>query len=333
MDFHSLQFFHFLRPYAFYELLLLLPIIYYWWQAGAKVDQSQKVCDSHLLSHLLVGQSAKTKLPLWCFTLAYLISVFALAGPTWEKQPQPLLQKEQAVVILLDTSISMLADDIKPSRIQRAKYKVLDILKSLKEGQVALIAYTEEPFVVSPLTQDAKTIANLVPAITPEIMPVFGSDLNKALNMGADLISQAGLQNGSIIIVTDSTPQSGDFMTAKKLKEVGIDLSVLAVGTEKGGHIPLSQGGYLKDNSGNIEISKLDPGALKTLAKSGGGAFTKLTPDNKDVSILTEQVTKQDEHFFQDEKEEITGELWQDNGHWLLLLVLPFLLLSFRRTN
>ena len=325
--------FHFIRPYAFYALIPLIPILFMWWRASQSGDQWQKVCDAHLLSHLLVGKGTKSKFSLLVFTIAWLIATIALAGPTWKKEPQPILRKEQAAVILLDVSVSMLAGDIKPSRIERAKFKVLDLLKNTNEGQVALIAYTDEPFVVSPLTQDAKTVASLVPVITPEIMPVFGSDLNKALKMAGDLLTQAGLQNGSIIVVTDSKPKSASFSTVKKLKTEGFDTSVLAVGTEQGGPIPLSQGGFLKNKKGDIRISKLEPKALKDLAKAGGGVFTTLTANNQDVNKLVKQVSRQDQRFLDEEESEMKSDLWQDNGHWFLLLILPVILFGFRRAR
>lgn len=324
---------HFIRPYAFYALIPLLPLLWFWWRAHRKGDNWQGVCDPHLLKYLLVGQSTRKNLSSWLFAIAWTISVIALSGPAWDKQPQPVFRAEKAVVILLDVGVSMLANDVTPSRMQRAKFKILDILNQLKEGQVALIAYTSEPFLVSPLTQDAKTIAGLVPVLSPEMMPVLGSDLTKALKLAGELLQQASLQNGNILIVTDSAPDLAAQQEAEKLQTQGFDSSVLAVGTEQGGPIPLPQGGFLTHADGAIQLSKLSPEPMQQLAKIGGGRFLELTADNQDVDSFLQQMRRQDDHFMHSEETDLKGDLWQDNGQWLLILILPILLLCFRRST
>ncbi|MDE5020693.1 VWA domain-containing protein, partial [Francisella tularensis subsp. holarctica] len=96
--------------------------------------------------------------------------------------------------------------DVSPSRLERAKYKIFDILRRIKEGHVGMIVFSSEPFVVSPLTSDANTIENIVTVINSDIVPVQGHNIYKALKKSEQLIEQAGVQQGQIILITDSSP-------------------------------------------------------------------------------------------------------------------------------
>ena len=260
-----------------------------------------------------------------CFTGTLLL--LALAGPVWEKAPQPLLQKSQARVLVLDLSYSMLATDIKPTRIDRARFKLEDLLKRFVEGETALIAYAGEAFVISPLTHDPATIAALLPGLKPNIMPVPGSRADLGFRLAADLLSRSKGGTGHIIWVTDGI-EGQDYSALENT--IGRNrLSILAVGTESGSPVALSGGGFLKDKNGAIVIPKLNSQPLEKLANKKQGSFTVLSFDDRDVERIIEAETAVTD-FVEDEQRR-TADKWNEEGPWLLLLALPLAAVLFRR--
>ena len=127
----------------------------------------QSVCDAELLPHVLIDRPLQhQRWPLLLYGLSGLLVIVALAGPTWERLPVPVFRNDSALVIALDLSRSMDATDIKPSRLERARFKIIDILRRRKDGQTALIVYAGDAFVVTPLTDDTETIRSQLPALT-----------------------------------------------------------------------------------------------------------------------------------------------------------------------
>jgi Ca-activated chloride channel family protein len=257
--------------------------------------------------------------------------IFALAGPTWERLPSPVFRNDAALVIALDLSLSMDASDITPSRLSRARYKVTDILKQRKDGQTALIVYAGDVFTVTPLTEDNETIASQISALTTEIMPSQGSDTLLAIEKATELLKQSGLQTGDILLVTDEIDFDRTTDAIESLK--GYRLSILGIGTEDGAPIKDSQGGFVKDNSGNIVVAKLNSRELSQLASIGNGLYLKISSDDSDIKTLLDHfnhaVESQSEEG--DENNNLFLDQWSEKGPWLLLLALPLAAFSFRK--
>jgi Ca-activated chloride channel family protein len=268
---------------------------------------------------------------VWLLAIAWLLTTLALASPTWSKLEQPLYRSEDALVIVLDLSRSMDAGDIKPSRLNLTKYKLIDLLKKQHEGKTALIVYAAEPYVVSPLTDDADTIIAQVPALETALIPKQGSRADFALEKASELMQQAGAPQGRILLITDGIENSSQVIdVVQDLKHRGIITSVLAVGTPDGAPIPLTEGGFLKDNSGAIVIPQLDVSSLQQLANNGGGIYQTLLSDKRDIQRLSSYFTGQGKLSDSKEKKQ-TSEAWKEQGPWLVLLILPLAALAFRR--
>ena len=265
--------FHWLRPEWLWALLPLIFIAWRLLQQTGRASAWEKQCDPHLLAALLIRRAPHHRLPLTLLMIGWTLAALALAGPTWQKLPQPVYKTQAAHVIVLDLSPSMDATDLRPSRIARARFKVLDLLARYREGQTALVVFAGESFVVSPLTDDTKTIAALVPTLSPELMPAPGDHAHTALRMADELLSQAGIQDqGEIVLVTDGYDDPAATLEAvKTLSAHGRHISVLGVGTAEGAPIPLADGGFLKDATGAIVVPQLDPATLSELAHQGGG--------------------------------------------------------------
>ncbi len=317
---------HFIRPW--WLLLLPLAVILPWlWRRTRRPSGDwTRACDPHLLRWLSVSQADGRSRGggRWLAGTAVLISILALAGPSWQKLPGSSFSARDARMIVLDLSRSMLAQDLRPNRLTRARFRLADQLEMTQEGQVGLVSYAGDAYIVSPLTSDMNTIANLLPALQPDIIPVAGSRADRALEMAASLLGRAGLSHGEILLVTDSA-DSADAARARDLKNDGIITSVLAVGTVEGSPIP-SGGGFVSDRSGNVVIARLDRASLQAVAEAGGGRYMELGPGATETSLWLEQ----DGSEFA-RREDALGERWQDAGPWFVLLLLPLALLGFRR--
>jgi len=331
---HLFQLFHFIRPYW---LLALIPVLILLWFLYKNLNHGnnwRQAVDKHLLPHLLiknhgVASSWRNYWFLYVLALIWLIAIFALAGPSWSKRPQPVYRSQVAKVILLDLSQSMFAQDIKPNRLTRAKYKVLDILKEYPEGLTGMAVYSSEAYTVSPLTNDTKTIAAMVSVLSPNIMPARGSNIAAALKKAAQLLQQGNAKRGTIILMTDAKPSAEAYAEAEKVRAAGYEILVLGIGTQAGAPIPGVEGGFVTQQ-GKTYIAKLDNGALEKLARIGAGHYHIFTDNNSDINYILAP-TLRSRALTQAKKTDANTNLWNDEGRWFILLLLPFLLLMFRR--
>jgi Ca-activated chloride channel homolog len=322
--------FHFLRPWWLLALLAL-PLL---WRLlvdrGGDAGAWRGAVDAHLLEHLLVpgDDTAPTRLPRRLVAAGWILACVALAGPAWERLPQPLYQNRAARVFALELSTSMLAQDVKPSRFERAHYKLDDMLKRSGDAQTALIAYAGDAFVVAPLTDDANTVANLVDALDPSVMPVPGNATSRAIDLGVKLIKQAGADAGEIVLLADGA--SGDAAAAaRRALASGVRVSVLGIGSEQGAPVALQQGGFLKNAAGDIVLPKLDAGSLAAVASAGGGRYSAYSTDAGDLDNLLDTLAPR--AATEAKATQATTARFQDRGPWFVLLLLPLAALGFRR--
>ncbi|MEE4217658.1 MAG: VWA domain-containing protein [Xanthomonadales bacterium] len=322
----SFDFMHFIRPLWLLLLPLVILLPWAWKRTRQPAGDWARVCDPHLLRWLSVEQSNGEGRGggHWLAGLALLVVILALSGPSWQKLPDVSYSARDARVILIDLSRSMLAEDLRPNRLTRARFRLADLLENTEEGQVGLIAFAGDAYVVSPLTNDMNTIANLLPALRPDIIPVAGSRADLALDMAAALLRRSGMARGEILLVTDAA-NSRDAAKARELRDDGVITSVLAVGTDEGAPIP-SGGGFVSDRGGNVVISRMQRRPLKAVADAGGGVYTELGTALQESllwgAVDGSEFTRRDDAL---------GERWKDAGPWLVLLLIPLVLTGFRR--
>ena len=324
--------FHFIRPLWLLALVPLLLLLWRLARSDAGGDVWRGLVDAHLLRQLLSDDTGRVRrLPLALLGLGWLLGVLALAGPTWQRLPQPVYQAQQYRVLALDLSPSMNATDMPPSRLAHARFELQDLLHRAREGQTALLAYGAEPYVVAPLTTDTATISAQVPSLNSDLLPVKGSRrTDLALEKAGELLSQAGAPDGEVILITDGLdhPAAAD-EAARKLRSQGYRVSVLGVGTAKGAPVALDNGGFLKDSSGAIVLPKLQQEVLRELAGVGGGQYVKAGLDDRDIEAL---IPSGPNRFArQADRQQTQSDQWREAGPWLLLLLLPLAALAFRR--
>ena len=323
--------FHFLRPFW---LLGLIPVVgFCWWylKGRSSGDDWLDYCDPALLPHILIDRPSKRRYgSLWILGLAGVLGVIALGGPAYERLPTPVFRNLSSLVILLDLSYGMDATDIKPSRIERARYKIEDLLRARKEGQTALIAYAGDAFVVTPLTDDGATIAAQLMALSPKIMPEQGARLDLGLTKAADLLFQAGQKAGDILVVTAGIEVDAARSEAARLLGEGIRVSVLGVGTKDGAPIPMPEGGFRKGSDGRIVVSRLEIKPLWDLAQAGGGVYRSLDAGSKDTEALLDFLDRKGQGP-EDKSQKLQVDQWRDEGIWLLPPLVFLAALGFQR--
>ena len=325
---------HFLRPEWFYALipaLLLFALLRY---RQSHHSNWEKVIAPHLLPHILSNpDKAVSKSPLSLLLAAWLLAIVAIAGPVWRQTPQPVHEREDALVVIFDLTRSMLATDVKPDRLVRAKRKLIDLLELREEGVTGLVVFAGDAHVVSPLTDDTKTIAAMIPALSPDIVPAPGSALAPALVKAIDLFQGGGTASGRILIITDEIRDVVASQRVAREFRNAYPVSVMSVGTEVGGPVALASGrpeaGYLKDARGNLVIPKLNANSLKAFADLAGGRYSPMTLTEEDLGyLLAEQPLMQNDTYRELERD---FDVWFEEGPWLLLMLLPLAALGFRR--
>jgi len=320
--------FHWLRP----EWLLAVPLVVLLAVALGRgrlgSGNWRNVIDPALMPYVLSRAPGRgVDYRWWLLGIGGVLAAVALAGPAWQRIEQPVYRAEQALVVALDLSRSMDAQDLAPSRLARARLKILDMLERRKSGQTALLVYSANAFTVTPLTTDTDTVAALVNSLSTDIMPSRGSYPEVGIRKGGQLLEQAGVAFGEVLLITDGGSSAAAEKAARELKSAGYSLSVLAVGTRDGAPIPRASGGFVTDNRGQIAVPRLEETSLRGLSVAGGGRFAVLSTDDRDLDILLsgEMTTAASSD------ESLATDQWREEGPWILLLLLPLAALAFRR--
>lgn len=323
---------HLLRPWWLLGLLPLLAVLPWLLRDRTLADPWRRVIDHALLTPLRSkADTARTRTHVPLLAFAWAVAVCALAGPSWTHAPTPVHRPGGALVVLLDLSLSMYANDVPPSRIARARQEVQDLVQQFAGGRVALIAYAGDAHVVTPLTDDARTLTNLLASLQPAVMPLPGSNLADALTLAKGLLRDGGETEGAVVVVTDEVASAAD-LTA--FEDPRFPISVLGIGSEAGAPIPLDDlgqpGRYLTDPQGVAILPRLDPERLAQVARLGGGVYATARPDDSDTRAVLGAVRAGDGAAV-NARAASARLSWRDQGHWLVLLLVPLCAYAFRR--
>jgi Ca-activated chloride channel family protein len=313
---NGLENFHFLRPAC---LLLLLPAALVTWSILRRQDPLrswQAVIAPELLQHLVVEQEARRSRlrPAIVISSAWLLGTLALAGPTWQKEPTPLTEDQSALFVVLKVTPEMLAQDIQPSRLQRAGQKIGELLALRPGTRTGLIAYAGSAHLVMPLTSDPEVIRFFATELTPDVMPQDGDEPAEAVALANRQLAGSGLP-GSIVLVADhlGEEQAGELRMLREQGGAEVHVYAMAAGPEV--LVP----------PGSPPAVALDEDGMARAARAGGGSLVLATPDDRDVRQLSSRIERSIAAAPLAE-----GERWADLGYWLLPLLLPLMLLFFR---
>ena len=319
-----------MRPGWLWGYVPLLVAMFIWFRIRADSSAWEAFVDPALRPYVIEGGAGASRRGQVLVFAAWSLALLLLAGPVWQQREVPVFEAERSEVIVLDLSFSMRADDVKPDRLTRARFKLIDLLRRSDGVQIGLIAFAERPYVISPLTDDARTIEAFVPSLEPEIMPAQGSRIDLAIRRAEQLLEQAGVSAGHILLITDASATQRDLDAAADARAAGHRVSVLSVGTASGTPLRGADGQFLQYADGAIVVSQLDTASLEQLAATGGGAMVPLTTSAEDLDALHDMrrgiaITAQ--------SDEVAGRkvYWIEQSPWLLWVLVVSLLFAFRR--
>ncbi|MBI4776497.1 MAG: VWA domain-containing protein [Deltaproteobacteria bacterium] len=253
--------------------------------------------------------------------------IFSLAGPQWGSHYREVSGKGVDIAVVLDVSRSMLARDVKPNRLERAKREILDLLKVMQGDRVALVTFAGAAFVEYPLTLDYAAMELFINGVSPDQSPVPGTDLGQAVRKAMDCFDFKSETDKAVILVTDGEDQEGRGVEeAKEAASKGVRLFIIGMGAPEGAPIPRGgdESGFEKDAQGNLILSKLvEPGLIKMAAATGGGYTRSVTGDLDLDSIYFQGLRAKTE------KKELKGgkvRVYEERFHLFAVLALAFLL-------
>lgn len=257
--------------------------------------------------------------------LTWTLVIVALAGPAVETGAESRRVDDNALVVVLDLSRNMLANDLPPDRMERARLKIRSLIQDYGDSQLSLIVYAGSAHRVTPLSNDHATLTNLLGALSPDIMPSDGQNLGAALDMARQTIAPLPSKGSQILLVTSGLDNGARDILAEHARQLGPQLSILGVGTRSGAPVPLSEGGFLRDDQGRILLPRLNSQQLGNLAREHGARYHEITTSDRDLHYLLRPL--------QSSGTAATGDrvLLVDHGHWLVLLLLPIAALGARR--
>ncbi|MFT3897928.1 MAG: VWA domain-containing protein [Thermomonas sp.] len=309
----------FLRPWWLLALFALPMLVWAWRSRQRKRSGWREAVDPHLLPHLLEGEGGREARAPWLALAVLALAILALAGPSWRQREQPLWQTRAPLVVALDLSSAVLANDLPPSRLLQARAKIAELLKERAGGQVALVAYADEAYTVAPLTDDTANVALFLDALAPDVMPVDGSHAADAISRSVALLKQAGFADGDILLLTNAADNDAKVEAANAAR-AGYRVSALGLGTEAGA--------AYRRGDGSIGHSALDAASLRAVAFAGGGRYAAAAASDGDLRSLGVLDPQQAGAMAAQGKKSTVGI---DGGYWLLPPLLLLALLLFRR--
>lgn len=291
--------FHLERPAW---LLALVPATLLWLAVRRSSDsalQWRRVIDPELLAHLLTGDDRRARIvPADWLSAGCALASVAIAGPAWQREPSPFAEARPPVAVVLKVTPSMLTEDLAPTRLDRARQKLADVLAAREGASAALIAYAGSAHLVLPPTPDSAVVLDLAKALSPEIMPKQGDDLTGALALARRALAGTG-QGGSILLLADTAPLEAPVQQAETAM-----MTILAL---HGPDTPAT--------------------GLAEAAKALGGTVIATTPDQADVAAVVRRLDRGDNAA----NVAGEGEHWREAGYWLVPAFAFLVLLWFRR--
>ncbi|MFZ5677499.1 MAG: VWA domain-containing protein [Pseudomonadota bacterium] len=315
--------FHFLRPWWLLAILAAGLLVLLVTRRGDARTRWKDLIAPHLLDRLLIDQESRRRWqPVHFVAFVIALGGLAAAGPAWQRQQPPFVEDKAPLAIVIDLSPTMDAIDITPSRLERVKLKVQDLLKQRPGARTAVFVYAGSAHMVLPLTDDAALVNTYVGALQTRIMPVAGKNTAKALAAAEQGLARADAP-GTILFLTEGIEPAA--VEAFKRPAGKNEILVLGVGTEAGGPVKTGEGQYLSDGGGRV-LARLDVAQLRDFGRDTGIAVATITPDDGDVRWIAQRIRT---HLQARLAEGQTR--WRDAGWWLTL---PLTLLSafwFRR--
>jgi len=319
--------FHFLRP------LWLLFIPYALWlhfrlrRAYSAAIQWQGTIAPELLEHLTVaGRSRKRVRPYQVMTVLLILMAIAIAGPTWEREITPFTEDHAPLVIAIELTPSMLCIDQQPTRLDRARFKLRDLLARRRGARTAVIGYAGSAHLLLPFTDDTDLLEVYLDSLHPNLMPTEGDDPGAALQLAAELLETESV-TGTLLFLTDGVGSAASPAFVRFSHSRDDQLLFMAFGNTEGG--PIRWSGSKQDFS--YDASELAPpvdlSGLRSVARASGGSLIRASLDTDDIDSVMRRVRRQ----FVEATSHDDALAWKERGYPLVWVVAACLILWFRR--
>ncbi|MGB0414991.1 MAG: VWA domain-containing protein [Coraliomargarita sp.] len=290
--------FHFIRPLW---LLAFLPALFIWiglWRKASSLGNLAEVVDAHLLEHLLVdAESTRGFRPVHLLGILWVLAVLALAGPSWKQEPSPFADEQAGLFVLLRVSPTMKATDLQPTRLERARHKLSDLLELREGAATGLIAYNGSAHLVMPLTRDTRILSSMAESLSPEIMPREGDALSEAIALAQSHFERAQMP-GSILVITDE-------ITDSRSVDSKLPIQIFALHTPNSA-LPSGIQAQARQLGASVTSFQFEPSDVETIQRRARSDFSETTLAGE-------------------------GARWQDAGYAILPVIALCSLAFFRR--
>lgn len=315
---------------AWLQLLWLVPVLaFFLWWSRRRNRRIQDRLLSPLMSGRLVHQVSlrRRRIALWLFFLAIVTLAMALARPQWGTRMENITRRGVDVILAVDTSLSMDSTDITPSRLERAKYLMKNLIDRLGENRVGVVSFAGSAYLQCPLTLDHSAARMFLELMDTHAVATPGTDLGEAIRTAAAAFPRQEKKFKVLVLLTDGEDHEGSIEAAvEEAKQSGLIIHCLGIGTPAGQPIPMrdeqgNTGGYKKDAQGNVVVSRLDENALQRIAEASGGKYYFAGADMAGLSGLFDEIGGMD-------KKELESRMvrnYEDRFPWFLALALLLL--------
>lgn len=299
--------------------------------------QLQKWGDQLLLNRLMPDFSASrtfVKFVLWI--VAFGIMILALARPQFGTKMAEVKRKGIEMIIALDVSNSMMAEDIQPSRLENAKMAISKLVDRLENDKIGLIVFAGDAYIQMPVTTDYQAAKLFLNSINTQIVPRQGTAIGSAIHLAMRSFTPNSEKSRAIVIITDGENHEEDAVeAAKEAAAAGIIIHTIGIGSVQGVPIPVSSAGnqkdYRKDENGQVIISKLNEELLRQIAEAGGGTYVRATASRTGLTTILDEMNKMEK---QDIQMKVYSEYDEQFVHYagfaIFLLLIDFVLSSRR---
>lgn len=328
--------FRFAHP-SFLYLLLMLPVLigFYFYAYKKKRRAIRLFGNPKLIFQLMPDISFKRQFfKFWLLFSAIALVVLILAGPQFGSKLEKVKRNGVEVMICLDVSNSMMAQDIKPSRLEKAKQMLSKLTEGLKDDKIGLIVFAGDAFTQLPITSDFISAKMFLSSINPSMVSSQGTAIGSAINLAMRSFSPKEDLDKTIIIITDGENHEGDALSeAKMAAEKGVSVNVVGIGLPKGAPIPIDNANnYRKDKEGNVVITKLNEAMCQEIAQAGKGIYVRADNTNSALRALEGEIDKMN-------KAETESTVYSDYDErfqtltWLALFILVAEFFVLERKN
>jgi Ca-activated chloride channel family protein len=287
--------FRFAHPTYLY-LLLLIPVLVaiYIVVRWRMRRQLRKFGDVNLMAHLMPDVSRlRVHLKFALMMTALALVIFIMARPQYGTRNEEVKRSGIEVMIACDVSYSMLCEDVNPSRLDKSKMMVSKLIEQFDRDKVGLVAFAGSAITLLPMTADYVSAKMFLDQLNPETVSVQGTNMAEAIQRSIASFSDKKNVGKALILITDAEDhEEGAVEMAKEAKKAGVQIFVLSVGTDHGGPIPMGDGSYKKDLSGNVVTTKLNERVGKEIAKAGNGLYIHVDRSNQAQDILDAEISK-----------------------------------------